>query len=1184
MSNILCNFARFLVQRYIMITKKIHIVKILFAALALICVCPRLYAQDGSSCANPIVLSDGYNAYITGERTVWYIANTFDLPMAIDFYPNNPNSAAPELELDFSCTPGVYEDPVLCSLFCKSNSAYISMPHKETPPKSYDAQGNVRYHVEFGEFYRDMLLRQGIDYNVEVYIKVTYHGAGSLTMAPDPFNNCMDGHKFMHLGDTVNVKALDKDRHVIVPYVQWQYDSIRYVWTGTTPCTIAIGNKCGFDPTDASDATIMDGGVIQPGGQFKVSSALLMQYVTDQVNYPNDAGMYFAKFYSTAPGVMKIERIPTPPPAGGAIVLKYGTQTPIHRNDTNTLYAMPDSWIKAMQFYTPTDHIFKMYIGTTPTFETKDAVVTYQFDRTTDGHTLSLMANDMTSIWSHKASGENYMYVRFECTDNTTILPTLWTPSDCITKAKRIESGVQFDVAAKSNAIYSLFYADWKNGDMTIAWTSSQATCPFYIADTCNIPNSNVSPVFYTDKAPKKGSVTIPMATVDTWEPKADPDGYLYIRFYSTAKGKITVTTNAPEEEDPLCNTYDSVLSVSAWDSYEWRGTTYTQGGVYNMDGNVDPETGCVDTVFTLSLTIHTTSQDSYSETGCDSIIYNGTKYTESGVYIDTVYDVAGNRTVMILNFTIHYATSSDSTAVACDSLFWNGAWRKETGDYTYTTTNAAGCDSIATLHLTVGHSYAITLPAAKACDSYVWGDSTIYDSGTYTRRFKGVHGCDSIVTQTVTIGQSYPDVKDIITAYESYTWINGMTYKASINGPVWELSTVDDCDSTISLNLTIRHLVKDTIERTLCASELPFMWRNQPYNESGLYSTDTLPGEAVGGVYMDTVHTLNLTVLPVSSGDTTATACEEFTWYGTKYTESADPTHALTNIHGCDSIVTLHLTINHATTGDTTASACESFEWYGTKYTESADPTHTFTNIHGCDSIVTLHLTINHATSSEESRTEYESYTWNGVTYTESGDYTFETKNAAGCDSIATLHLTIEERPHIDYTYDTVYFCQGYNTEHEELISETQIRRYRKYRYESPAEWAYRDGLVVATQEHRIQLDLRHVEERLEAYYIGELEPIKTISWIYRKDGETALENLTSTAEPVWKDYGYLTIEVRFICGHVFAETIKAGSTEGMEDIDAVDTSVRKILKDGQIYILRGNTKYSIEGLKIED
>ena len=543
--------------------------------------------------------------------------------------------------------------------------------------------------------------------------------------------------------------------------------------------------------------------------------------------------------------------------------------------------------------------------------------------------------------------------------------------------------------------------------------------------------------------------------------------------------------------------------------------------------------------------------------------------------------------------------TSSDTTAIACDSLFWNGEWRKESGDYEYHTTNAAGCDSTAILHLTIHKAVMVQLPDTAVCEleiegyEYIWsdpvkGDTTIRHSGTYTRHFQTAFGCDSAVTQTIRF-LDMTHGETTITAYDSYTTNIGQTYVTSWEngGPIDYYTNAAGCDSIVDIYLYIRHLqVIDTFPLTVCASELPFVWYGKSYMEGGQYSTDTIHGEAVNKVYMDTVHTVNLTVLPVSAGDTAATACESFEWYGQTYEQSGEYSHTFEggNIYGCDSVVTLHLTINHANAGDTTVKACEEFTWYGVTYTESAEPTHTFTNIHGCDSIVTLHLTINHANSSEETRTEYESYEWNGVTYTESGDYTFETKNAAGCDSTATLHLTIEERPHVDYTYDTVYFCQGYNTEHEELISETQIRRYRKYRYESPAEWAYRDGLVVATQDHRIQLDLRHVEESLEAYYIGELEPIKKISWIYRKDGETALENLTSAAEPIWKDYGYLTIEVRFICGHVFAETIKAGSTEGVEDIDAADTSVRKILKDGQIYILRGNTKYTIEGLKIEN
>ena len=580
----------------------------------------------------------------------------------------------------------------------------------------------------------------------------------------------------------------------------------------------------------------------------------------------------------------------------------------------------------------------------------------------------------------------------------------------------------------------------------------------------------------------------------------------------------------------------------------------------------------------------------------CDSLLWKGEWRYTSGDYEYVTTNAAGCDSIVTLHLTINHPTTGEETFAECDSLFWNGEWRKESGDYEYHTTNAAGCDSTAILHLTIHKAVMVQLPDTAVCETdfgyeYVWsdpvkGDTTIRHSGTYTRHFQAAFGCDSAVTQTVRFkDMTYGSAK--VTAYDSYTTNMGTAYTKSVAGAIDYYTNAAGCDSVVTLDLRIRHLqVNDTFPQTICTTELPFQWYGKSYIDAGLHTTDTILGTVVNDVYMDTVHTVNLTILPVSAGDTAATACESFEWYGQMYEQSGEYSHTFEggNIHGCDSVVTVHLTINHATSGDTTATACDSFEWYGQTYEQSGEYNHTFDggNIHGCDSVVTLHLTINHANSSEETRTEYESYEWNGVTYTESGNYTFETKNAAGCDSTATLHLTIKELP--TFSYDTVYFCQGYNTEHEELISETQIRRYRKYRYESPAEWSYRDGLVVATQDHRIQLDLRHVEESLEAYYIGELEPIKKISWIYRKDGETALENLTSAAEPIWKDYGYLTIEVRFICGHVFAETIKAGSTEDVEDIDAADTSVRKILKDGQIYILRGNTKYTIEGLKIEN
>ncbi len=113
------------------------------------------------------------------------------------------------------------------------------------------------------------------------------------------------------------------------------------------------------------------------------------------------------------------------------------------------------------------------------------------------------------------------------------------------------------------------------------------------------------------------------------------------------------------------------------------------------------------------------------------------------------------------------------------------------------------------------------------------------------------------------------------------------------------------------------------------------------------------------------------------------------------------------------DSLSNLDLGLCKTVTGDTTAVACNSFTWFGVTYTATPDtaPTHTFSTAAGCDSIVTLHLTINRSTSSTTTVTANNSYTFNGVTYTASGTYTQTGfTNAAGCDSSAVLVLTINQ------------------------------------------------------------------------------------------------------------------------------------------------------------------------------
>ncbi len=212
-------------------------------------------------------------------------------------------------------------------------------------------------------------------------------------------------------------------------------------------------------------------------------------------------------------------------------------------------------------------------------------------------------------------------------------------------------------------------------------------------------------------------------------------------------------------------------------------------------------------------------------------------------------------------------------------------------------------------------------------------------------------------------------------------------------------------------------------------------------------------------------------------------------------------------------------------TYGDTTATACESFVWHGTTYTESAAPTYTLTN-------------------------------------------------AAGCDSIVTLYLTIE---HNCGTYQTAYFCSGFNTEHDEPMAGGITLRYRPYIFESPADWDYMEGVIVEREHDRTLLDLHRAEENLHAHYSGELTPISSIRWSVMYDGKGKYVPLTVTNEPQWVAAGQVAVQIYFLCGQMY-------NTEFPTDIDEVSTETvsSKRIENGRVVIIRGGAKYDVLGTRI--
>ena len=292
--------------------------------------------------------------------------------------------------------------------------------------------------------------------------------------------------------------------------------------------------------------------------------------------------------------------------------------------------------------------------------------------------------------------------------------------------------------------------------------------------------------------------------------------------------------------------------TVTACDSYEWNGQTYTESGDYTF--NTVAANGC-DRTEILHLTINTTKYEEVTVVACDSYEWNGQTYTESGDYTFNTVAANGCDRTEILHLTINTTKYEEVTVVACDSYEWNGETYTESVDKTFTTVATNGCDSVVTLHLTITKSEVVE-ETVTACDSYTWNGETYTESGDYVFNTTTADGCERVETLHLTINKSATAEETVVTC-DSYEW-NGETYTES-GDYVFNTTTTAGCDSVVTLHLTILpEAVTETEDLVICESEFPYLWRNQVLNAPGTYEVV----EQYEATSCDSViHVLNLQV-----------------------------------------------------------------------------------------------------------------------------------------------------------------------------------------------------------------------------------------------------------------------------------------------------------------------------------
>jgi gliding motility-associated-like protein len=501
----------------------------------------------------------------------------------------------------------------------------------------------------------------------------------------------------------------------------------------------------------------------------------------------------------------------------------------------------------------------------------------------------------------------------------------------------------------------------------------------------------------------------------------------------------LTTVTTGCDSIAELVLTVNPTVSSTTYDTicdsqlpYAWNGQTYISAGNYDVILSA-AGTNC-DSIATLFLTVLPTSYGSIYDTVCDNAlpyVWNGTPYTVSGTYYDTLINSFGCDSIVSLNLHISPTLFFSITDDVCDNnlpYMWNGLPIWGPGLYTMTFIGKNNCDSTVTLNLIV-NPVVNSITPVSVCNNqlpYVWNGNNYANSGIYYHTLSSITGCDSVARLDLTV---YPvtssaNTDTICDNDLPYAW-NGLLLNTGGNFVI-TLSNSHNCDSVTSLHLVVNPSSTSTTFDTICDDALPYSWNGNNYTSTGIYSVTLINSRGC-----DSVASLNLTVNPVQFSTLVANVCDSqlpFTWNGQSYTNSGVYSVTFSSlVTHCDSISTLQLTVIPTVYNTITASICQGDSiWIaGAWRSTPGNYTDQLMSALGCDSILTTQLFVfpNSANTAQVTICQGDSWWAGNGLQTTAGVYHDTLLNSFGCDSILTTVLTVNP---LSYHSQSFTICQG--------------------------------------------------------------------------------------------------------------------------------------------------------------
>ena len=416
---------------------------------------------------------------------------------------------------------------------------------------------------------------------------------------------------------------------------------------------------------------------------------------------------------------------------------------------------------------------------------------------------------------------------------------------------------------------------------------------------------------------------------------------------------------------------------------------------------------------------------------GCDSLQLSANGivyYHDTVVSIPHYAPVQGQIVMDVLNiYEIAIGKSYDvrdtvSVLVCKNNLpyaFRNNFFT-QSGDYWINTPSARGCDSARTLlklQVVEGQKTTVTLPMCADQPSVSYDGITFTEAGSYDfPQGFDANGCPMVKTYkviryTVASDTVYAEVCQNDLPYV----FRGQSYNAAGSYLVEYINSYG-CNSKTLLVLRVNpsSAQADTVNATVCRTELPYVYQGQEYNTAGSYpltyynqyGCDSLTRVLQLHITEPQMDTVTVTLCP-DSFPYTYDSVHVFSVPGRYYIDHAPDT-------ACSNYTLLVL--NAFASVKDTVNVCtmdSSYTFGDTTFTASTLYTYSQLNDSGCMDYHTLRISLNNhpvydttTVSVCSSRLPYE---FKGGTYYAAGSFNRTLKNQSGCDSAyVTLNLTV--------------------------------------------------------------------------------------------------------------------------------------------------------------------------------